>query len=93
MSRISKREVEGALPVNDFDDSIGGTDEAEEGLEMLHAIDALVEVGSSVGYIVDESNSTSVSVRSEAFSYDAGDQECVLTTNIQNFTLRCSVEG
>lgn len=93
MSRISKREVEGAPPVSDFEDSIGSTDETEEGLEKLHAEDAMVEVGLSMGYIVDKCDGASASVRPEVFSYDAGDQERVLTTNIQNFTLICSVEG
>lgn len=41
-----------------MDDLVGGTEEADEDLEMLHADDVVVEVGSSEGYIVDDRSLT-----------------------------------
>jgi hypothetical protein len=53
VSRISKRDVEGTPGGSTLDVLVGGAEEADEGLEMLHADDAVVEAGSSDGYIVD----------------------------------------
>ena len=52
VSRTSNRGVDGAPTGGDFAVSCGGADEAEDGREMLQAEEAVVEVGSSEGYIV-----------------------------------------
>lgn len=51
VSRTSNRSVEGAPAGSDFVGSLDGTDEADDGRDMLHAEDAVVEVGSSEGYM------------------------------------------
>lgn len=52
VSRTSKRGVEGAPTGGDVAAAGDGAEEAEDGREMLQADDAVVEVGSSEGYIV-----------------------------------------
>lgn len=54
VSRISKRGVEGAPGGRALENSVGGAEDADEGRDMLHADDAVVEVGSSEGYIVGD---------------------------------------
>ena len=52
MSRISKKGVEGAPGGSGLEDSVDGAEDAEDGRDMLQAEDAVVEVGSSEGYIL-----------------------------------------
>lgn len=55
VSRTSNRGVDGAPIGSDPEASRGGDDEAEDGREMLQAEEAVVELGSSEGYIVARS--------------------------------------
>lgn len=97
VSRISKNELEGTPAESELGAEVDGAEEVEDGRDALQADDAVVEVGSSEGYMVDDRKTTGgsvlVSVPFEAFNCTASIREHAVFTTRQDYSDQDSLEG